>query len=752
MSSASDFVIENGVLKKYVGPGGDVVVPEGVTIIDDGAFRYCTLTSITVPEGVTRIGIRAFAQCSSLANVSIPDSVASIGNDAFEGCESITSIKIPNNIKKICHGTFQNCSNLACVIIPDGVKVIDYDAFQNCRSLSSITIPDSVTSIGQRAFQYCISLHSIEISDSVTSFGVGAFQGCKALADPDGYVVVQRVLFDYDCSNETAVIPETVAYIGPGVFSFYDDLIKVIIPESVTNIAVGAFAYCSNLQYVTVLGRSVVIGEDAFKNCGRLTEILSPNMPLAAWREQKLGIQAATGFVSHLEAYKESAIVDEYIVYLASQKKKLLPQILRDDTVEILRLLTEAKKITKKNYEADYLIPARQCQAEHCIAFLEAQFAGQDDPKLKAKADKTPNNHELWDGFHFSLDGKKLLKYDEEPGRTAYEVPEGTKEIGKEAFFMTPLEQIILPQSVTTLRNGAFTAHGGQPLYIKLPKGLKKMPAEAFWGGFFDGDDDSDGANWQKYYFVSTSNLEFIPTLCSDSYNKGCRCPIYTGGEIDDLQPREKPFAVKGFLYALQTGVEDMSRWRTGYLEHIRKNEKTYVKQAAEDDFLLHLMIDERLLSASGTKQLISAVEKKKDPERIAVLLAYLRMQFDAEDTEQDLSLSDDDSEMKRMLKMAARQGEIAGQKDIRGIAFVATGELEIFGEYNEYTGAKDMSDLKAFIEKRGGFLRSAVSSKTDYLICNDPNSDSVKSRKAKELGVPVITEQEFLRMASEKE
>ena len=39
MSNASDFIIENGVLKKYVGPGGDVTVPEGVTAIKDDAFE-----------------------------------------------------------------------------------------------------------------------------------------------------------------------------------------------------------------------------------------------------------------------------------------------------------------------------------------------------------------------------------------------------------------------------------------------------------------------------------------------------------------------------------------------------------------------------------------------------------------------------------------------------------------------------------------------------------------------------------------
>ena len=85
-------------------------------------------------------------------------------------------------------------------------------------------------------------------------------------------------------------------------------------------------------------------------------------------------------------------------------------------------------------------------------------------------------------------------------------------------------------------------------------------------------------------------------------------------------------------------------------------------------------------------------------------------------------------------------------------MAFVSTGGLNYFGEYNEYTEVYDLSDLKSYIEKRGGFYRGAVSSKTDYLICNDPNSKSVKSKKAEELGVPVITEDEFMKMADEQE
>lgn len=591
MSNASDFIIEDGVLTEYVGPGGDVVIPEGVTSIGDSAFHWCSrLTSVVIPDSVTSIGWKAFFRCY-LPNMTIPSSVVCIREGAFKECD---------------------------------------------------------------------------------------------------------------------------------------------------------------LVHLHIIGKVDRIEADAFKDCNKLIDVFSPNMPHAVWRDLKLGMPAAAGFIEHPEAYTNPVIVDEYVRYIASQKKKLLPQILQNDRVEILRLLADAKKITKKNYEADYLLPARQCKAEQCVAFLEAQFGGQAEAKPKAKKGKPTADTTLWDGVHFSLDGKKLLKYAEEPGHTVYEVPEGTKEIGKEAFFMTPLEQIILPKSVTTLRNSAFTARGGKPLFVRLPAKMTKLPAEAFDGGYFGIDDlDSD---WTKYYFVSTPVKKLAEDLCMDSYSKGYRCMIYTGGPLDDLPPKTKKYAVLGFLFAVRTGVEDMTAWRDSYLAHIRNNEKTYVKLAAEDDYLFHFMLDEAILSEKGTKTLLAAAAEADQTDRTAALLAYQAQHFPKQGEADDLALSENDPELKRMAKMAARREEIAGQKGIRGIAFVATGELENFGENDEYTNAKDVSDLKAFIEKRGGFLRSAVSSKTDYLICNDPNSDSVKSRKAKELGVPVITEGEFLRMANERE
>ena len=67
MENKQDFVIENGVLQKYNGPGGDVTIPAGVTKIGECAFEDCTgLTSVTIPESVTEIGYNVFTNCRRL--------------------------------------------------------------------------------------------------------------------------------------------------------------------------------------------------------------------------------------------------------------------------------------------------------------------------------------------------------------------------------------------------------------------------------------------------------------------------------------------------------------------------------------------------------------------------------------------------------------------------------------------------------------------------------------------------------------
>ncbi len=73
---------------------------------------------------------------------------------------------------------------------------------------------------------------------------------------------------------------------------------------------------------------------------------------------------------------------------------------------------------------------------------------------------------------------------------------------------------------------------------------------------------------------------------------------------------------------------------------------------------------------------------------------------------------------------------------NMEGIQFVITGSVHHFANRNE---------IKALIESRGGKVTGTVTSKTNYLINNDNTSNSSKNKKARELNIPVLTEEEFI-------
>ena len=432
MSNINDFVIENGVLKEYKGQGGDVVIPEGVKSIGDSAFEYCkSLTSIVIPDGVTSIGDWAFNGCSSLTSVVIPNGVTSIGNWAFNGCSSLTSVVIPDGVTSIGDWAFNGCSSLTSIVIPEGVTSIGDWAFYKCSSLTSVVIPEGVTSINDGAFYDCASLASIVIPKGVTSIGGKAFSGCKGLADANGFVIVQNALHGYYGKGGDVVIPESVTSIGDWAFNgcssltsvvipegvtsigeraFYDcsSLTSVVIPEGVTSIGGEAFKYCSSLTSVVIpkgvksIGNwafsgcsslaSVVIpegvtsiGDSAFNGCRGLTVENAPAISVTVFSAMKLGAQAGYIFLSERDRFKDEVIVAGYKKYSFSQRKKLLPLIFRDDNAEALRFYIDEKKVTLKNLDGDYLIPARQAGAEKCVSALLKWKEDQASAKPAAK-------------------------------------------------------------------------------------------------------------------------------------------------------------------------------------------------------------------------------------------------------------------------------------------------------------------------------------------------------------------------------
>lgn len=96
-------------------------------------------------------------------------------------------------------------------------------------------------------------------------------------------------------------------------------------------------------------------------------------------------------------------------------------------------------------------------------------------------------------------------------------------------------------------------------------------------------------------------------------------------------------------------------------------------------------------------------------------------------------------SSLKALLKevtieKAAISSDASGK--CAGLTFVITGEVHHY---------KNRDEFKAYVEAAGGKVTGSVTSKTNYLVNNDADSASSKNRKAKELGIPIITEEAFL-------
>ncbi len=112
-------------------------------------------------------------------------------------------------------------------------------------------------------------------------------------------------------------------------------------------------------------------------------------------------------------------------------------------------------------------------------------------------------------------------------------------------------------------------------------------------------------------------------------------------------------------------------------------------------------------------------------PERSALIVGW----FHDEDNTKVLS------DLLSLIKVRQQQQQRSGSQ-CEGLTFVITGDVHHF---------KNRNELKAYIEARGGKVAGSVSGSTSFLINNDVTSTSGKNKKAKELGIPILSEDDFL-------
>jgi len=304
----SDFEMDDdeGKLTNYVGTVSDVVIPRGVKIVGENAFLMKEITSVVIPEGVTELEDSAFWGCKKLNSVQLPSTLEKIGPDAFRGCESLTSIVIPEGVREIESDAFSFCTSLKNIYLPDSLWNIGLDAFSTFCDDMVLHVPqysEAETYAQDNDLKYDrkkppkttakkkttkkSTTETVEtVPDSAPQEPVEPFQLTSKgktldkymgkdtnVVVPEGITTIAGFAFD-STSVKTVVLPNTVKKIGNYAFSDCSKLTQINIPSSVTSIEDCAFNKCSSLKEIVFPGSVKKLPDRVCDYCNALTKVV----------------------------------------------------------------------------------------------------------------------------------------------------------------------------------------------------------------------------------------------------------------------------------------------------------------------------------------------------------------------------------------------------------------------------------------------------------------------------------------------
>lgn len=227
------------------------------------------LVSLRIADGSRDVAYGLCYGCEMLKEVVVPDGVSELDDYAFENCANLVHVELPQSVVTFGRGVFDGCPKLQLkfdLVIPDGTSWVQWSAYEGLTFITSVSLPGGYLSIERSAFEGCAGITNLVFRGSVSSIGSRAFAGCtglRELALTNAFASV----FDASIDNE--------AFLG------CNGLTSVTIPEGVGRVGSRAFGNCANLVSATVLSTNCYwYGMyEVFQGCGKFTD-LSVKLPM----------------------------------------------------------------------------------------------------------------------------------------------------------------------------------------------------------------------------------------------------------------------------------------------------------------------------------------------------------------------------------------------------------------------------------------------------------------------------------------
>jgi len=735
-----------------------VNLPQGIEAIEEGLFSYSSIEEITIPEGVTRIEASAFEDCKILTHVSFPESLKEIHEKAFRST-ALTEVILPAGVNMIGRAAFTECGQLKKAYLPDAVDHIGGYAFNDVPEGFSISLPGSVRFVSDNIFGDAKMVRDRKIIVEIRGkIGTGFSQTMDQYKGYDCFVLTGML-----CSD----IPENKRFSACCSIMFGLEQ-GITVPSEVLE------SYITYLrQNKTVWLRKTSMTEAAQALYRALLREKIPNlkdmdklMPLAG---------------------------NNHFIDLAGDMKKYADQI-KTEVPESIAEESENKS-TKRKKE-----PSSGC-SRWVVSRSGDMVISLEDTKTTVIFPTEINGQKIIgidDGFTFLSGGKQARNKVK-----SISIPEGYRSVGKEAFINCGhLKNIELPDTLEIIGEKAFEKCE-ELEELKLPSNLKEIGNLAFnymnikrviadsldhllsvrmlGGGSCPLGTDSvlmigEKEIWELDIPESVREIgdyafDGFKGLKAVHFPKGLRrignsafrqctniTKIITPEDLEEIGEYAF-FEDEGLSELIIEGADTkIGRAAFSFCGDIEYVEYHYTNPVEEGSLPFEYTTIRRLV-VHGTRTEQETLMTRIQWGSLGSVLyreetndKYLRARS-FEQLKNDLTDPDDPVSLK-------------------GLTFVAEGPLEYFPEppefykyeskyyrykdwwetgdvfegYREVKKYPKHEDLKAFVRLRGGRVTSSVSGKTDYLISDRKQTDMVK--EAKKRNIPVITEQEFLRMA----